>query len=227
MILIESEGLLYRGTDLFAPEEVWDYPRKRWVPYHDGRWHAPGTVINEARAETLKHDNPAAEHFMYYDSPPWRQPLGEAYLEAVRSPKVREAIARRQAELAEQRHQASTAAAPPSPDVIPIDDGYGAPLGHRYPMPAKPGSHTAYARGSDLVVEWYDFGEDAPYESANLLIFDRATQLKLAELIRADPALSPHGLASKIAARFDSYFDVKAFAAERGLPYGIEVDFEP
>lgn len=59
-------------------------------------------------------------------------------------------------------------------DLIELRDDYGGPIGMRYPMPTKPGSHVAYAQASDLVVEWYDFGDHAPYESANLLIFDRS-----------------------------------------------------
>jgi hypothetical protein len=104
-------------------------------------------------------------------------------------------------------------------DVIPIDDGYGGRLGDRCPMPAKPGSHVAYARGSDLVVEWYDFGDHAPYESANLLIFCRSAQRLLAAAIDVDVALSPHLLSNEVASRFQSYFEVKEFATERGIPF--------
>jgi hypothetical protein len=52
--------------------------------------------------------------------------------------------------------------------------------GTRFRMPL-PGSHSAYARADgQLVVEWYDFGDDAPYESANLLVFDGQGQAQLA-----------------------------------------------
>jgi len=112
-------------------------------------------------------------------------------------------------------------------DVIGMPDGFGGMLGARSPMPARPGSHVAYARGSDLVVEWYDFGDHAPYESTNLIIFDRETQVKLAELMGLDPALTPHGLSSRVAAKFRSYFDVKQFAEEHGLPFATETDFQP
>lgn len=73
------EGILYRGTNLTQPEEVWDYPRKRWVPYSQ---HAlePGDPqwISDAEAKALMVDNAAAEHFRYYDTPPWAQPAPDA-----------------------------------------------------------------------------------------------------------------------------------------------------
>jgi hypothetical protein len=112
-------------------------------------------------------------------------------------------------------------------DVTPIDDGFGRQVGDRSPMPGKPGSHVAYARGSDLVVEWYDFGDGAPYESANLMIFDRPTQLRLAQAIGIDPSLSPHMLANNVAARFDSSFDVKRYAEAHDLGFTTEVDYQP
>jgi hypothetical protein len=112
-------------------------------------------------------------------------------------------------------------------ELVDMADGYGGRVGDPSPMPAKPGSHVAYARGSDLVVEWYDFGDHAPYESANLMIFDRATQHRLAELLCVDRALSPHELANKVAARFESYFEVREFAGKQGLGFATETDFQP
>ncbi len=112
-------------------------------------------------------------------------------------------------------------------EVIPFDDGFGDVPGQRYPMPAKPGSHVAYARGSDLVVEWYDFGEDAPYESANLLIFDRPAQQQLALGIRLAECPSSHDLADEVAHKFKSYFAVKSFATKRGIAFETKVDFQP
>lgn len=112
-------------------------------------------------------------------------------------------------------------------NVTPIEDGFGGFVGDHSRMPAKPGAHSAYARGSDLVVEWYDFGDDATYESANLLIFDRAAQRLLAAALEAEVTLSPHLLSNWVAGRFPSYFAVKAFATERGIPFETEVDFQP
>lgn len=81
---IEHEGLLYRGDDPAAPSEVWDYPRKRWVRFHEGTSAGgPGRPIDEAEADRLKVNNPRAEHFLYYDTPPWRQPVNDAYWDAL------------------------------------------------------------------------------------------------------------------------------------------------
>jgi hypothetical protein len=110
---------------------------------------------------------------------------------------------------------------------IDLDEGFDGETGARYPMPMKPGSHVAYARGPELIVEWYDFGPHAPYESANLLIFDHAAQQRLAEAIGVDPALTPHALAYQVALKFDSYFDVKRLAEERAIPFTTETDFQP
>lgn len=109
-------------------------------------------------------------------------------------------------------------------------EALGAPddeMGDRFPMAARPGSHVAYASGPDLVVEWYDFGEHAPYESVNLLIFDETIQPLFAEAIGAEASLTPTQLASKIAARFGSYFEVRKFADERILPYEHKFSFDP
>jgi hypothetical protein len=112
-------------------------------------------------------------------------------------------------------------------DVIQMPDGYGGHIGDRYRMVARPGSHVVYARGPELVVEWYDFGDHAPYESANLLIFDRPAQHTLMALTDAPSNSTPHDFASRLAARFESYFDVKAFAEANGIPFATEVDFNP
>ena len=94
-------------------------------------------------------------------------------------------------------------------------------------MSAKPGSHVVYAQGEELVVEWYDHGAHAPYESANLLIFDRAAANTLAHAIDVDPACSLGSIAAAVTNRFESYFEVKAFAIERGIPFEKKVDFQP
>ena len=96
--LIESEGLLYRGTDLANPAEIWDYPRRQWVAFHGGPFvGAPGRKIGADEAEQLKVNNPAAEHFLYYDDPPWRQPLSQAYRDTLTPQHVKDTIRKRQA----------------------------------------------------------------------------------------------------------------------------------
>jgi hypothetical protein len=112
-------------------------------------------------------------------------------------------------------------------NVVAMPDGYGGHIGERHEMVAKPGSHVAYSQGPELIVEWYDFGPHAPYESANLLIFDRPAQLKLMELVDLGAGLTPHILASRLANHFASYFEVKEFAQAHEIPFDAEVDFWP
>jgi len=85
-VLIESEGLLFRGPSVTHPTEVWDYPRKRWVPYKHAATKPEGwgVKITEEQAEGLKTDNPHAEHYLHYDTPPWAQPVSDSYYAAVR-----------------------------------------------------------------------------------------------------------------------------------------------
>lgn len=73
-VYIESEGLLYRGPSVAEPEEIWHYPGQRWVPYPG--YTGPvaedwGREIDAQRAGMLKTNNWNAEHFRYYDIPPW------------------------------------------------------------------------------------------------------------------------------------------------------------
>lgn len=88
------------------------------------------------------------------------------------------------------------------------------------------GSHTTYARGHDLFVEWYDHGDQVPYESANLLIFG---PVEMAQLLSAAglPNAVADEAAKSIASRFRSYFEVKDFALAHAIPFKAEVDFHP
>ena len=88
------------------------------------------------------------------------------------------------------------------------------------------GAEYAYLRGGDLVVEWYDFGDDAPYESANLLILDGTGQRALAAAMGADAA-PPGDLAAKVAAEFASWFELRAFLDAWGITARSETDFQP
>lgn len=110
--------------------------------------------------------------------------------------------------------------------IVP-DDDRAPPTGPDHRMPAVPGAHVAYARGAELVVEWYDFGPHAPYESANLLIFDAAAQRQFAVILGIEEYTGSDVLAAQIAGRFESYFRVKGFAEEHAIPFIAEVDFEP
>jgi hypothetical protein len=90
------------------------------------------------------------------------------------------------------------------------------------------GAHSLYHdEAGKLVVEWHDFGEDAPYESANMIRFDAASQDALAGAL--DSAAPPAGAAliAALAARFRSYFEIRAFADAEAIPFEAEVDFRP
>ena len=95
--------------------------------------------------------------------------------------------------------------------------------GQRWPMPARRGgADVAYARGADLVVEWYDFGDDDHYEMVNLLVFDPAAQLVFARAMHAPADLTPDALASFIASRFEGYCAVQDFATAQAIPFSKE-----
>jgi hypothetical protein len=89
------------------------------------------------------------------------------------------------------------------------------------------GSHVAYARGADLIVEWYDFGKDVPYESANLLIFSPEAQRALSASLGLEKPPRVRSLAREVAARFESYFQVREFASAQGIAFEKKVDFWP
>lgn len=111
--------------------------------------------------------------------------------------------------------------------TLKIPDGYGGYVGDRCPMRGGPGAHCAYARAADVVVEWYDFGPEAPYESVNLIIFDRPEQRRLAQLLCDPDWTSPHDIAGLLASRFKTYFDVKAFAEANNVPFHASHHFDP
>ena len=90
------------------------------------------------------------------------------------------------------------------------------------------GAHAIwYDEAGRLVAEWHDFGEGAPYESANMIRFDAASQDALGGAL--DSAAPPAGeaLLHALAARFRSYFEIRAFADEQAIPFEAEVDFRP
>ena len=78
-----------------------------------------------------------------------------------------------------------------------------------------------------MVVEWYDFGPDAPYESANMLRFDRQGRAAFARVLGVAATDDGQGLMMAIQERFDSYFQVKEFASANAIPFEAEVEFDP
>jgi len=95
-------------------------------------------------------------------------------------------------------------------------------------LSARPGAHTAYFKDGRLVVKWYDFGDHAPYESANLLYFAAPAQGLLENLLRpGSETLEGLALLQAIADRFDSYWEVRTFAEANAIAFEQEVDFWP
>jgi hypothetical protein len=91
------------------------------------------------------------------------------------------------------------------------------------------GSHFAYFDDEGrLTVEWYDFGPHAPYESANMLIFELGQQSLLADALGLPSTeRSKMQLLAALHDRFPSYFDVKEFCEKEGLQFTNKVDFWP
>jgi len=94
-------------------------------------------------------------------------------------------------------------------------------------MAAKPESHSIYFRGNELVAEWYDFGDHAPYESANLLVLDPPAQRALAIGLALEPMADPDRLAAAVAQSFQSWFEFRGFLARHDIEAQRETDFMP
>ncbi len=93
---------------------------------------------------------------------------------------------------------------------------------------AGPGSHTAYFdEAGDLVIDWYDFGPHAPYESANLLHFGVEAQRQLQGLLGVSAGSGTQSFLDTIKAHFKSYFAVERFAKEQGIQFRTSVNFSP
>jgi len=90
------------------------------------------------------------------------------------------------------------------------------------------GAHAIwFDEAGKLVAEWHDFGEDAPYESANMIRFDAASQDALAAALDSAAPLAGEALLHALAARFRTYFEIRAFALAQAIPFDAEVDFRP
>jgi hypothetical protein len=92
---------------------------------------------------------------------------------------------------------------------------------------AGPGSHFIYTdEKGRFVIEWYDFGKDVPYESANMLILGDSELAALADRLGHSGA-GAQQIADELAERFTSYFTIRAYLDGAGLKYRHEVDSMP
>jgi hypothetical protein len=87
--------------------------------------------------------------------------------------------------------------------------------------------HSACIREGILTVEWYDFGDDAPYESANMIHFEGPARAALARALGLPEDAADADLLKFIQTRFPSWFEVKSFALREGIAFRSEVDFMP
>ena len=101
-------------------------------------------------------------------------------------------------------------------------------MSHRVKFSSSSGSHCAEIDDSgNLLVEWYDFGDDAPYESANILQFAEPSQRLLALALDGSSFSAPDEFLQALANRFSSYFEIRRFADLEGIPYVHKVNFSP
>ena len=91
------------------------------------------------------------------------------------------------------------------------------------------GSHSAYFDGYNrLTIEWYDFGKDTPYSSANMLIFEETQAGELSRSIGFEGTFEDRtGLLNKIHEKFDSYFEALDYIESNNIGFIKKVDFNP
>ena len=88
------------------------------------------------------------------------------------------------------------------------------------------GWHSVY-RGEDgeLVVEWLEYRDPAPYDHATRLIFSDEQEAALRRSLGVSDAETSTPAA--LAGRFDTYWAVRAHADTHALSYATDVDFQP
>jgi len=101
-------------------------------------------------------------------------------------------------------------------------------MSHRIKLGVSSGSHSAEIDDNgSLLVEWYAFGENEPYESANILKFAASSQRRLALALGQNSFCGPDDFLAALANRFGSYFEIRRFADLERIPYVHKVDFSP
>ena len=85
------------------------------------------------------------------------------------------------------------------------------------------GSHSAFFVGGLLVVDWYDHGEDVPFEMVNQLLFDAEGQRRL---LGEESGGAESDVLNALARRFDSYWSVEKHCHAAGIGYAKLTDFD-
>ena len=102
------------------------------------------------------------------------------------------------------------------------------PIKYSIALPSACGAHQVKLdENNNVVVDWYDLGEDVPYESANTLVFYPSAQSKLWAALGLHGSATPRALVNALSGRFSSYWEIKAFADHVDAPYEKTVDFSP
>ena len=89
-----------------------------------------------------------------------------------------------------------------------------------------PGHSLYFAADGALVVEWYDFGENVPYESATTLTIAPASLDDLAKLLHLAVRGRP-GILAALSRQVGDYWAARALLDEWKIPYRHHVDFLP
>ena len=88
------------------------------------------------------------------------------------------------------------------------------------------GWHSAYRRSDhQLVIEWLEYQDPAPYDHATKIIFTAEQELALMRSYGLTDAAGSKTAA--LADRFTTYWAVRAYADQHSLAYASEVDFHP
>lgn len=88
------------------------------------------------------------------------------------------------------------------------------------------GWHSAYTRpDGQLVVEWLEDRDPAPYDHTTRIIFSTKQERRLRTLLGVEePRISTP---AALAEHFQDYWSVREYADAHSLQYEAEVDFQP
>lgn len=90
------------------------------------------------------------------------------------------------------------------------------------------GVHSASIdEAGDLLIEWYNFGEDVAYEYVSIMVFDSSARRAFATALGLEDSADAEALIEALAARFRFFFDIEQFATRLGIACGSRTDFSP